>query len=114
MKLHKEQLRKRRHHKIRAKLNGTTKRPRLVVTKTLTNIYAQLIDDSAGTVLASSSSLKIKKGTGSEKAKQVGADIAKKAIAKKIDTCVFDRAGNLYHGRIKVLADAAREGGLKF
>ena len=114
MKATKEQQKKRRHNKVRSKIEGTAIRPRLSVFRSLTNIYAQLIDDSKGKVLASSSSLKIKKGKGIEIAKQVGVDIAKKASEKKIKSCVFDRGGNLYHGRIKALAESAREGGLNF
>ena len=114
MKLSKEQQRDRRHNRIRSKIHGTTNKPRLSVFRSISNMYAQLIDDSTGKVLASSSSLKIKKGKKEEIAKQVGAEIAKKAKTKKITTCVFDRGGYLYHGRIKALADAAREGGLQF
>jgi large subunit ribosomal protein L18 len=114
MKLSKEQQRKRRHNKIRSQIKGTAVRPRLSVFRSLTNIYAQLIDDSKGKVLASSSSLKIKKGKGVEIAKQVGLDIAKKALTKKIKSCVFDRGGCLYHGRVSALAEGAREGGLDF
>lgn len=108
------QLRKRRHVKIRAKISGTTARPRLSVHRTLKGIYAQLIDDTNGTVIASSSSLKETGGAGVEAAKKVGVDLAKKAKAKKVETCVFDRSGYLYHGRVKALAEGAREGGLKF
>ena len=108
------QLRKRRQVKIRAKISGTTTRPRLSVHRTLKSIYAQLIDDTKGTVIASSSSLKEKGGAGVEAAKKVGVDLAKKAKAKKVEACVFDRSGYLYHGRVKALAEGAREGGLKF
>lgn len=82
--------------------------------RSLKSIYAQLIDDTTGKVIAASSSLKEKSGASTEAAKKVGTELAKKAKAKKIETCVFDRAGYLYHGRVKALADAAREGGLKF
>ena len=114
MKATKEQQRQRRHNKVRSKISGTAKKPRLVVSRSLTNIYAQLIDDDKGKVLASSSSIKIKKGKGAEVAKQVGLDISKKAKDKKIKSCIFDRGGYLYHGRVKALAEGAREGGLKF
>lgn len=114
MKATKEQQRKRRHGRVRVKVNGTGNCPRLSVFRSLTGIYAQLIDDKSGKVLASASSLKGKKGKGSEEAKQVGLDLAKKAVEKKIKSCVFDRGGYLYHGRIKALADGAREGGLQF
>ena len=114
MNLNKEQLRKKRHAKIRTRISGTEKTPRLVVHRSLTTISAQLIDDAKGIVLAESSSLKLKKATKVENAKAVGLDIAKKASAKKITTCVFDRGGYLYHGRVKALAESAREGGLIF
>jgi len=114
MKATKEQQRKRRHNRVRSKISGTAEKPRLVVSRSLTNIYAQLIDDEKGTVLVSSSSIKIKKGKRTEIAKQVGTDLAKQATAKKIKSCVFDRGGYLYHGRVKALAEGAREGGLNF
>jgi large subunit ribosomal protein L18 len=114
MKTIKEQQRKKRHDKIRYRIKGTAERPRLSVFRSLININAQLIDDIKGTVLVSSSSLKINKGKGVEIAKQVGIDIAKKALEKKIKSCVFDRGGYLYHGRVKALAEGAREGGLQF
>lgn len=108
------QQRKRRKIRIRAKVFGTKIRPRLSVHRSLKSIYVQLIDDDAGIVLVSSSSLKGGQGNNVEAAKQVGLDLAKKAKAKKIDTCVFDRSGYLYHGRVKALAEGAREGGLVF
>lgn len=114
MKATKEQQRKRRHIRVRVKVSGTENCPRLSVFRSLTSIYAQLIDDNSGKVLVSASSLKGKKGKGADGAKQVGLDLAKKAVEKKITSCVFDRSGYLYHGRIKALADGAREGGLKF
>jgi large subunit ribosomal protein L18 len=114
MKGLKQQQRERRHGKIRLKISGTALRPRLSVFRSLTNIYAQLIDDAAGRVLVSSSSVKIKKGERSGIARQVGLDIAGKALEKKIKCCVFDRGGYLYHGRVKALAEGAREGGLQF
>ena len=110
----KEYQRKRRHKKIRSKISGTEKRPRLLVFRSSLAIYAQLIDDTKGSVLTSSSSLKMKKAKGVEVAKQVGLDLAKSAKGKKITDCVFDRGGYLYHGRVKALAEGAREGGLTF
>ncbi len=110
----KEELRKRRHAKIRTKLSGTAARPRLVVFKSLTSNYAQLIDDEVGKVLTSHSDIKAKKGTKTEKAKEVGLEIAKKAQELKITEVVFDRNGYKYHGRVKAIAEGAREGGLKF
>ncbi len=108
------QQRRRRQVRIRAKISGTAARPRLSVHRSLKSIYAQLIDDTTGKVLASSSSVKEKKGSGVELAKKIGLELAKKAKAKKITACVFDRSGYLYHGRVKSLAEGAREGGLKF
>ena len=108
------QQRRRRQTRIRTKVSGTATRPRLSVHRSLKSIYAQLIDDTKGVVIVSSSSIKEKGGAGVEAAKKVGADIAKKAKAKKIGACVFDRSGYLYHGRVKALAEGAREGGLKF
>ncbi|MBU1017828.1 50S ribosomal protein L18 [Patescibacteria group bacterium] len=110
----KEQQRQRRHQKIRTKVSGDDKRPRLSVFRSHTAIYAQLIDDRDGRVLVSSSSLKQKKGNTIEGAKQAGIELAKAAKGKKISVCVFDRGGYLYHGRVKALAEGAREGGLKF
>jgi len=107
----------RRHKKIRKNLVGTKDRPRLCVFRSNQHIYAQLIDDEKIKVLASVSdkALKAKKGEKkSDIAKEVGKLIAKKAIENKIETVTFDRAGVVYHGRIKALAEGAREGGLKF
>lgn len=100
--------------KIRAKIMGTKKCPRLSVYRSNNYIYAQIIDDMNNVTLASSSDLKAKKGTKIERSKVVGEEIAKNAIAKGIKTCVFDRNGFKYTGRIKALADSARAGGLKF
>lgn len=107
-------LRKRRHARVRAKVEGTEQRPRLIVFRSLLHTSAQLIDDTTGKVLAGASDVKAKKGTKTERAKTVGEDIAKIAIERKIESVVFDRNGYKYHGRIKALADGAREGGLKF
>ncbi len=115
MQISKNSQRKRRHARVRAKISGTAKRPRLSVFKSNKYVYVQLIDDEKAKTLAASSSKEIAdKKTMTEQAKFVGEDIAKKAIEKKIKTVVFDRGGYLYSGRIKVLADAAREAGLKF
>lgn len=105
-------------YKLRKRITGTAESPRLSVFRSNTEIYAQLIDDKAGkTILAVGSvdkSIKSAKATKSEKAKLVGKTIAEKAVANGISSVVFDRNGFLYHGRIKSLADGAREGGLKF
>lgn len=114
MKSTKEQLRQRRKARIRAKISGTTERPRLVVFRSLNHIYAQLVNDENGKVLAQASDLKMTKGTKTEKATEVGKEIAKLAQDNKIKTAVFDRNGFKYHGRVKAVAEAAREGGLTF
>ncbi len=100
---------------IRTKVSGTAERPRLTVFRSNSQIYAQVIDDTKGLTLASASSLKITdKITKTEKAAQVGKAVAEAAIAAGVSEVVFDRNGYLYHGRVKQLADAAREAGLKF
>jgi large subunit ribosomal protein L18 len=114
MAITKQEARKKRHQKIMKKVRGTKDRPRLVVFRSNANIYAQLIDDEAKKTLVNASDMKMKKETKSEKAKKVGAEIAKKASEQKITTCVFDRNGYKYHGRVKAVAEAVREGGLKF
>jgi large subunit ribosomal protein L18 len=109
--------RKRRHKRVRGKIAGTSERPRLNVFRSEKHIYAQIIDDTKGITLCSASSLeKNFKDSGSNKegAKKVGGQIAERAIKSGIDTVVFDRGGYIYHGRVKELAEAAREGGLKF
>lgn len=102
--------------RIRKDITGTTERPRLTVFKSLSHIYAQLIDDTVGKTLAACSSAeKAFKGRGNrEGAKEIGSTIAKRAIEKNIKNVVFDRNGYRYHGKIKELADSAREAGLKF
>lgn len=103
--------------RVRKNLAGTPERPRLTVFRSNTGMYAQIIDDEAGRTLVSASSLKDKKANGVpklEQAKLVGQAIAEKAKAAGIDKVVFDRSGYLYHGRVKALADAAREAGLNF
>ena len=108
----------RRHERVRKTVSGTPERPRLAVYRSLTHIYAQVIDDEQGRTLAAASDvekdLRDAKGNKSERAKAVGAALAQKAKAAGVTTVVFDRGGNKYHGRVKALADAAREGGLKF
>ena len=103
-----------RKKRIRSKIQGTAERPRLAVQRSLMHTYASLINDETGKVLGSTSDMKIAKGTKVEKAAEVGAEIAKKAKELKITTVVFDRNGYKYHGRVKAVAEAAREGGLKF
>jgi len=96
------------------RLTGTAKRPRLSVFKSANHIYAQLVDDEKGKVLLSVSDLKIKKGKKADRALEIGKTIAKEAAGKKIESVVFDRGGFVFHGRIKAVADGARQGGLKF
>ena len=100
--------------RIRGKISGTAERPRMTVFRSNKGIYVQLIDDLAGKTLVSASSTGIEGGTKSEIAAKVGAEAAKKALEAGISSVVFDRNGYLFHGRVKSLADAAREGGLKF
>ena len=109
--------RTRRHARVRTKVSGTAERPRLCVFRSNSHLYAQIIDDVAGITLVAASTLdkEIKtKKSNIEAAKEVGALIAKKAVAKNIKTVVFDRGGYIYHGVVKALAEAAREGGLEF
>ena len=110
------ELRKKRHMRVRNKVSGTAECPRLNVFRSNSNIFAQIIDDEKGTTLVSSSSqsLKIKNGGNVEGAKLVGKDIAEKAKKAGITKVVFDRGGYLYQGRVEALADAARENGLEF
>ena len=106
-----------RHNRVRGKISGTAERPRLCVFRSESNIYAQIIDDVAGNTLVSASSVeKGFEGNGGniEAAKKIGAVIAERALQKGIEEVVFDRGGYIYHGRIKALAEGAREGGLKF
>ena len=106
----------RRHRRVRGKITGTSERPRLVVFRSNKGIFAQLVDDGAGKTLASASWLQLRptKGTKTEQAAEVGKALAAAAKKAGIESCVFDRAGYLYHGRVKALAEGAREGGLKF
>jgi large subunit ribosomal protein L18 len=110
------EIRQRIHDRIRRKLSGTAERPRLNVYRSLYHIYAQVIDDQNGVTLAEAStmSLKVKTGGNVAAAKEIGKAVAERAVEKGIKKVVFDRGGYLYHGRIKALADAAREAGLDF
>ena len=107
-------IRQRIHDRIRRKLSGTTERPRLNVYRSLNHIYAQVIDDQTRQTLVSASTIKMKTGGNVAAAKEIGKAVAEKAVEKGIKKVVFDRGGYLYHGRIKALADAAREAGLEF
>ena len=110
----------RRQRRVRAKVSGTAARPRLRITRTNGHIYAQVIDDVAGTTLVSASSIDVevkadlKNGANIEAAKAVGEAVGRRAVEAGIKEVVFDRGGRIYHGRVKALADAAREAGLKF
>jgi large subunit ribosomal protein L18 len=109
--------RERRHRRVRGKLFGTAERPRLVVFRSNRGIEAQLVDDLDGKTLAAASWLQLKKGykgSKTEQAAEVGKLLAQKAKQANVETVVFDRGGYLYHGRVKALAEAAREGGLRF
>jgi large subunit ribosomal protein L18 len=110
------EIRQRIHVRIRRKVTGTTERPRLNIYRSLNHIYAQVIDDQTGTTVASASTLELKLKTGGNvaSAKEVGKAVAERAVAKGAKKVVFDRGGYLYHGRVKALADAAREAGLEF
>jgi len=112
----KDLVRVRKHERVRAKVSGTSEKPRLSVYRSNKNIAVQVIDDVKGVTLVSSSSeqLKLKNGNNVDGATAVGEDVAKKCLAKKIENVVFDRGGYLYHGRIQALAEAARKAGLKF
>jgi len=119
MKLSKVQHRERSHRRIRKKVNGTAERPRLAVFRSLKQIYVQAIDDEAGVTLASASTVEkafreAKTAGGNiDAAKVVGQHIAKRLLEKGVDKAVFDRGGLIYHGRVKAIAEAAREAGLK-
>ncbi|MFD1708096.1 50S ribosomal protein L18 [Siminovitchia sediminis] len=117
-KLDKNKVRKKRHARVRTKVSGTGARPRLSIYRSNKNIYAQLVDDEKGITLASASTLdkelNIESAGNVEAAQKVGELIAKRAAEQNIKSVVFDRGGYLYHGRVKALADAARENGLEF
>lgn len=116
----KERLRRKRHKRVRGKVNGTPSRPRLNVSRSIQHIYAQIIDDTTGNTLVSASTLEseqrgeLKSGGNVEAAKVVGKLIAERALSKEITAVVFDRGGYKYHGRVQALADSAREAGLIF
>lgn len=112
----KNDVRVRKHLRVRRKVSGTSEKPRLAVYRSNKNISVQVIDDVKGITLVASSSevLKLTNGNNIEGAKLVGQDIAKKCLEKKIENVVYDRGGYVYHGRVKTLAEAAREAGLKF
>ena len=110
------EIRQRIHVRIRRKVSGSAERPRLAIHRSLNHIYAQVIDDQNGVTLASASTLALKLPTGGNvnAAKEVGKAVAERAKEKGVTKVVFDRGGFLYHGRVKALADAAREAGLEF
>jgi len=108
----KREARIRRHRRVRRKLLGTAERPRLAIYRSNRHIYAQLVDDGTARTMAAASDLAVGGGSKSERAKQVGQAIAERARQAGIERAVFDRGGRLYHGRVKALADGAREGGL--
>ncbi|HEY9872750.1 MAG TPA: 50S ribosomal protein L18 [Candidatus Obscuribacterales bacterium] len=118
MKLTRKESVRRRHRRVRRQVNGSSERPRLAVFRSNQHIYAQVIDDSKQHTLAAASTLeadlKSQSGANSEAASQVGKLIAQRALQQGIQQVVFDRGGNLYHGRVKALAEAAREAGLDF
>jgi len=115
MTLTKLQARKRRHRRVRGKIAGTADRPRLVVHRSNRGISAQLVDDESGRTLAGASWSGVGAAANkTEQAREVGKTVAAAAKKAGIETCVFDRAGYLYHGRVKALAEGAREGGLQF
>jgi large subunit ribosomal protein L18 len=119
-KTRRNEIRKRKHERVRSKVSGTAERPRLCVFRSLSQIYAQVIDDTTGRTLVSASSLdkeikdKLTFAGNVEGAKAVGTLVAQRALANGIETVVFDRGGYLYHGRVAALAESAREAGLKF
>jgi large subunit ribosomal protein L18 len=110
----KRQARVRRHRRVRAKVAGTAERPRLVVFRSNRGIDAQLVDDANGHTLAAASWKSVASGSRMEQATAVGKALAEAAKKAGVTSCVFDRAGYLYHGRVKALAEGAREGGLQF
>ena len=107
-------IRQRIHSRIREKMAGTAERPRLNVYRSLNHIYAQVVDDQNGQTLVSASSIQLKSGGNVAAAKEIGKAVAEKAVAKGIKQVVFDRGGFTYHGKVKALADAARQTGLQF
>lgn len=115
-----QESRKRKHERVRKKITGTSERPRLCVFRSLTNIYAQVVDDVSGVTLVAASTLekdikdKLASGGNKDAAAEVGKLVAARAVEKGISAVVFDRGGYIYHGRVKSLAEAAREAGLQF
>lgn len=120
LKVGKNEIRQRKHERVRKRISGTPERPRLNVFRSLKHIYAQIIDDTTGSTLVSASTVdealkgKLNSGSNKEAAREVGKLLARKALEKGITKVVFDRGGYLYHGRVKELAEGAREGGLEF
>ena len=119
MSLTKQQSRKRRHVRVRKKVRGTTERPRLAVFRSAKHIYAQVIDDRKGATLAAASTLDeglkaLKTGANKDAATAIGKLVAERAVKAGVKEVVFDRGSYIYHGRVKALAEAAREAGLKF
>jgi large subunit ribosomal protein L18 len=120
MTVNRKDLVKRRHQRIRKKVSGTAERPRLAVFRSNLHIYAQIIDDDAQNTLVAASTLdkelktKLESSSNKDAASEVGKLVAERALSKGINQVVFDRGGNLYHGRVKALADSARENGLTF
>ena len=111
----KRQARLRRHHRVRRRVAGVSERPRLAVFRSNRYIYAQIIDDVTGRTVASAGSLAVPgEGDKTQDARRVGAELARRAKAAGVSAVVFDRGGYQYHGRVKALAEAAREGGLEF
>jgi len=116
-KIPKNKIRLKKHWRIRKNINGTAEKPRLVVFRSLKNIYAQIVNDLTGNTLVAASSLNLQDRDGltkKEEAKKVGMLLAEKAKEKGLENVVFDRGGYIYHGRVQALADGAREGGLNF
>jgi len=119
-RIDRNEIRRKKHLRVRKKVTGTAERPRLAVYRSLNHIYAQLINDETGTTLVAASTVEpairsqVKYGGNCEAARAVGKAVAEKAKAAGITKVVFDRGGYLYHGRVKALADAAREAGLEF
>lgn len=120
LKVGKNEIRQRKHERVRKRISGTPERPRLNVFRSLKHIYAQIIDDTTGSTLVSASTVdealkgKLNYGGNKEAAREVGKLLARKALEKGITKVVFDRGGYLYHGRVRELAEGAREGGLEF
>jgi large subunit ribosomal protein L18 len=110
----KKEKRERRQKRIRSTISGTADRPRLSVAKTNTALYLQIIDDATGKTIVAASTRDVKGKTGVERAHAAGIELAKKAVAKDVKAVVFDRGGNIYTGKVKAVAEGAREGGLTF